>query len=503
MPNPPPSLRLLWTRSPTARALVLAVLVLLLQIPVFLVSGIAREREARRNDVVHAIGEQWGHRQVVTGPWIELPYAVRVQRDEVSVLEWRTLRVLPKTLEAASRIESGVRTRGIFDVPVYAAKIELHGTFDVPELLEAAEVNQDAARLVVGVSDVSALRDAEPLRWNDRPIPFAPGRDAATIEAPVTLARAGTGLGFHVVLHLAGTHGLFVAPAGEESALTMMSEWPHPSFQGQWLPETRTVDVSGFTAEWRVSVLARGFPTAWHDDAAEMRARLEDAAVGVVLATPVDPYAMSGRSTRYAILFFAAVLGVLWVLEVRGRFYLHPLHYLLTSAALCTFHLLIVAFAEHVGFVVAYVLAAGMVTLLLVYYARAALGRAAGAAWVGATCLVIYAYLYVCLANEDHALLFGALGIFAGVAASMVLTRGMTAVQPVLDDDETSGRGPGQPTHDSLVPGVGGRRRGRDATVSGVERALERRTEDAAVEFEASADPRLVDAVDLEHSTGL
>src|SRR5690606_10473787 len=58
VPNPPPSLRLLWTRSPTARALVLAVLVLLLQIPVFLVSGIAREREARRNDVVHAIGEQ-------------------------------------------------------------------------------------------------------------------------------------------------------------------------------------------------------------------------------------------------------------------------------------------------------------------------------------------------------------------------------------------------------------------------------------------------------------
>lgn len=443
VPNPPPSLRLLLMRSPTARALALAVLVLLLQIPVLMVSGIVREREGRRYDVVQTIGEQWGHRQFVTGPWIELPYAVTVvQHDGDTMLEWRTLRFLPQTLAAESNVASGVRTRGIFDVPVFTASIDLRGTFELPEVREASEVNWAGARLVVGISDVSALREAAPLRWNEQRIPFEPGREEASIVAPVVLAPEGATMAFQVTLQLAGTEGLFVAPVGEESVLTMASDWPHPSFQGQWLPDAREVGPSGFSAEWRMNVLARGFPTTWDGTITDMRARLNAAAVGVELASAVDPYAMSARSTRYAILFFAAVLGVLWVMEVRGQFHLHPLHYLLTSAALCTFHLLILAFAEHVGFVVAYALAAGMVTLLIVYYARTALGRASAAALVGATCIAIYAYLYVCLANEDHALLFGALGVFAGVAALMVLTRGMATARPVLDEEAAAEEAP-------------------------------------------------------------
>jgi inner membrane protein len=35
----------------------------------------------------------------------------------------------------------------------------------------------------------------------------------------------------------------------------------------------------------------------------------------------------------------------------------------------------------------------------------------------------VYAYLYVCLRNEDYALLIGSLGVFFGLAVVMALTR--------------------------------------------------------------------------------
>lgn len=421
-------------RSPTLRALALSLLVLFLQIPVLLVGSIAREREGLRDNVLREIGEQWGGAQVVTGPWLEIPYAYTVEKDGEANLQWETLRVLPHELATDAQATSSVRTRGIFGVPVYTARVSLNGSFEVPAILDATEVAWDRARLVLGISDPSAIHDTLPLVWNDVPKPFEPGRESGSIELPVALGHAGTTHTFATALELAGTHGLFVSPAGEQSTLQMSSDWPHPSFQGSWLPDEREVGPAGFSARWTISNLARGFPTEWRGSSDDMRQRLALAAVGAELKTSVDPYVMSARSTRYAILFFAAVLGVLWVLEVRGEFRLHPLHYLLTSAALCTFHLLILAFAEHLGFPVAYMLASGMVTLLIVYYARIALARSSGAAVVGATCLAIYGYLYVCLANEDHALLFGALGVFAGVAALMILTRRMATATPVLDE---------------------------------------------------------------------
>jgi len=156
---------------------------------------------------------------------------------------------------------------------------------------------------------------------------------------------------------------------------------------------------------------------------AAMVDRLRASSVGVALMSSVDHYVMSARSTRYSVLFLLAVFAVVWLLEQRGKLRLHPLQYLLVGAALCCFHLMILAFSEHVGFEVAYLAAAGMVTALVVYYSRTVLGSALRSLVVGCTCLCVYAYLYVCLRNEDYALLIGSLGVFFGLAVVMALTR--------------------------------------------------------------------------------
>jgi inner membrane protein len=45
-----------------------------------------------------------------------------------------------------------------------------------------------------------------------------------------------------------------------------------------------------------------------------------------------------------------------------------------------------------------------------------------GAAVAG-TIAAVYGYLYVLLTNEDYALLLGSIGVFAALAATMLLTR--------------------------------------------------------------------------------
>ena len=91
--------------------------------------------------------------------------------------------------------------------------------------------------------------------------------------------------------------------------------------------------------------------------------------------------------------------------------------------ALSVFFLLLLALAEHIGFRLAYVLAAlALCTLLGVYLAGAMDSPKQGTASSGVFGL-LYGLLYLLVTSDDYALLAGALGLFAVLAAAMVLTR--------------------------------------------------------------------------------
>jgi len=61
--------------------------------------------------------------------------------------------------------------------------------------------------------------------------------------------------------------------------------------------------------------------------------------------------------------------------------------------------------------------------VLIGLYSAAVLRSTLRAVPVGALLGVMYAYLYVTLQAEDYALMFGAVGTFAALAAFMYLTR--------------------------------------------------------------------------------
>lgn len=423
--------------SQMLRLLLIGFLVLLLLIPAAMIGGLVSERRSTRSGAVDEVTAKWGRRQVVIGPALVIPYAHRwteVGKNGQQVVrsETRRLTVLPETLAVRGEIETEVRHRGIFSVPVYRLRLEVSGRFAKPGFsewnVESSEVRWQRAEIGVGISDARAIQEQASLTWNGRAIPFLPGTGAfdeadTGIHAPLDGALSGTTFDFSFPLVLNGSEGVYFVPFGRETGVSLRSNWPDPSFQGNWLPATRTVNDKGFEATWSIPFLGRNYPQAWTSQAAGMADTIEASRFGLDLITPVDEYRMAERSTKYAGLFILLTFAAIWLIEVLGRLRVHPIQYLLVGAAMCLFFLLELALSEHLGFTPAYGAASVAVVGLIASYSLAALKSPGRAGVVGGLVAALYAYLYVLLKNQDYALLIGSIGLFLMLAAVMYLTR--------------------------------------------------------------------------------
>lgn len=421
--------------SPLWRACLLGVLVLLLQIPILLIHGVVSERRTRQQEATREVTSKWGREQSLAGPRIVIPYLEhRSERTSDGELSTRTRvgygHFLAETLSVSGKAETHLRYRGIFEVPVYRLNLELRGSFAEPDFSEwgvrPEDILWDRAHLSVNISDARAIRNAAVLSWNGESLPFHPGSgessgDLPGIHAGLRERLKGRSFDFRFPLELNGSGAVFLAPFGKQTTVNLQSDWPHPSFQGNWLPSERTVTDRGFEATWSIPFLGRGYPQRWTTQTAP--SSTSPSRFGLTLATPVDPYRMVDRSVKYAILFVGLTFITLWLYEVLSGLRIHTLQYLLLGAGMCLFYLLVLSLSEHLGFGPAYVLAAASTVVLLACYSLSVLGKPRGAALMALILGLLYGYLYILLRNQDYALLVGSLGLFLALAVTMVLTR--------------------------------------------------------------------------------
>jgi inner membrane protein len=186
------------------------------------------------------------------------------------------------------------------------------------------------------------------------------------------------------------------------------------------------VASDGFEARWQSGWFARGFPAAWvrgaEDDRA-LKARADASAIGVDLVQPVDVYQQAERAVKYAALFIVLTLAVAFLREITSRLAVHPVQYLFIGFGLCLFYLLLVSLAEHVRFVVAYLVASSATVLLLAWYWSGVLRSWRAGVSMGLALTGLYGYLYLLLRLEDLALVAGATGLFVMLAVIMAMTR--------------------------------------------------------------------------------
>lgn len=437
------------------------------------ISGLVQERQRQRQAAVASVAQSLAGAQTLLGPVVHMActeeWQTREGRDGVVTARREFTRVAPPatlTVDGGNQLEP--RARGLHATQVFTLKTHIRAEWPNLEALKVerehagSRISCGPALIALSVSDARGIRQA-----------------VLQVNGATQTARAGTFMGAYprgvhsplpastdlaaplkaeLELELLGTERLGIVPLGGATQVTLRSNWPHPSFNGQFLPSDRTVTDEGFDASWRVSALSSTAQRAVQNqrplcdgsgerdeptmdsavDAARAAAAVTSASVvsvsgptgsgctetlGVAFIDPSNTYALSHRATRYGLLFIALTFVAVGLFEFLRSLRVHPVQYFLVGAAVSIFFLLLVSLSEHLVFGVAYAVAATGCVLLLTWYASHMLRSWRSGLPFGAGIAALYALLYVLLRLEQTALLVGAVALFAVLALVMLLTR--------------------------------------------------------------------------------
>jgi len=450
-----------------SKTIAIGAVVLLLCLVLGRIDSLVAERSARQEEARRGVEQSMAGAQVLMGPLLarqcteEWEITLGEGKDRRASTDKRefTLTSPPQTLAVVGDARADARYRGLFKINGYAGPIELDAQWSsIAELRPRAEhansrLQCEAPVLMLSVSDVRGLRSAQ-VQVDGQALAVEPGSGHAGypkgLHATLPVARIerdDAPLTAKVSIDLIGTARLSLVPAAGETRWSLRSDWPHPSFGGRFLPATREIGKSGFTAQWSVSSLASAAANELRRGSAQLcsasvpeeepvyRAVARAALAGnsqpaacldllsVDFIDPINPYVLTDRATKYALLFIALTFAGVGLVEVLARRRVHPVQYALVGMALALFYLLLLSLSEHMGFGAAYAVASSACVVLLGFYASHMLGRRASGAAFGAGAALLYGLLWVLLRMEQTALVIGSVMLFAALAAVMTLTR--------------------------------------------------------------------------------
>jgi len=415
---------------------------LLLLIPTWWVYDLINEREIRRDSVVREVSDKWASAQSVSAPVLTVPYKVYVRdaKDKITHWERHLAYFLPDGYTASGEIQTQIRHRSIYNVPVYSTAIKASGTFTSLNLkalkIEESDVLWDEAAIYVSISDVRGVTEQAYFRWNDTTTPFVFGlpanfRTSAGINTPVKLSPEATKTGytFSYQFTIKGTEKLTMIPLARQNNITLTSSWSSPNFDGYILPHENTVNDSGFTAVWKTSDFQSTVPHQWTEPHGKYSDGFSDGSIqnipgcSTTLVFGATDYQVTTRAVKYAITVIGLTFMMFFFIEVLGRKSVHPFQYILIGIALVIFYTLLLSFSEHIPFNASYALAASMTIGLVTLYSSAILHDKKFSALIAATLVLIYGFIFTILKLEDFSLMVGSLGIFCALAIVMYFSR--------------------------------------------------------------------------------
>lgn len=419
----------LWlSASVTVRIFSITVLVLLLMIPNAMIRDIIMERQHTSDAAIQEVSAKWGYGQTVAGPVISVPYLTYTEdKDGEKTYYKHWSHFLPDQLLLDADVSTEKRNRGIYEVVVYSSTMKLNGTFQRPDPaklgIDADKFLFQEAIISMGIPDMRGISEKVSLSFNDTVAEFGPGIPTAEvfktgISVRMPIGEAAT-CKFEINLDLKGSQQLDFVPIGKETLVQLRSDWPHPSFEGSFLPNSPEVRKDGFNASWKVLDLNRNFPQEWKGE----RDGLYSSAFGFKLLMPNDHYQQSMRSAKYAILFISLTFMVFFFMETINKKRIHPIQYILVGLALSIFFVLLLSLSEFIGFNGAYAVGAIATTLLISIYSSGILSSGKLTAFLFGLLTVMYGFIFTILQLEDTALLVGSIGLFIILATIMIWSR--------------------------------------------------------------------------------
>jgi inner membrane protein len=427
----------------------LAILVgFVLTVPLFSVWLLVYDRQNQSEKATSSITLGWGGAQTINGPVLVIPYSATTTETSVengrNVMrthqERRELTLAPERVKAKTEVDPQVRKRSIYQAVVYAARVSGDARFAFPPDIartgvDPAQMDLGKAELRFGLSDARGLGANPQVKADGVPLRLQPGRGTSGGRGFFAWVDASGIGGKPIVVHFdyefRGNQSLSLFPNAGDTEWQVHSSWASPSFVGAFLPDRPQVRSDGFNATYRIGNLGLGRSIVSTSDPADSNetssanaeSEPQPQLAQINLIQPVDPYSQVDRATKYGFLFIGFTFLALLMFDVIGGVSVSPVEYLLMGAALVLFFVLLLAFAEVIGFTPAYLLASAAIAGLNTAYSAAVLGSWRRASFIGALLVGLYAVLYILLSLEDFSLLIGSLLLFAALAGVMYATR--------------------------------------------------------------------------------
>jgi inner membrane protein len=425
-------------RTPGHKFLLTVLLFLLISIPISSVYLLVYSRASQSETAQSSIVEGWGQAQEIAGPYLAIPFSQTVETIDNSGAQPvrraerrdRMLFVAPSATSFDASLDTRKLKRSIYEAVVYNAKVRITGNLAMPPLqalgIDPSTLRMNEAEIRVGVSDAKGFAGSPPaMRIGGRALPLVPGSSLSQTGNSGFTARPGIALAegqqlpFDIAFHVRGNGMLTLIPSAQDTRWKVASNWPSPSFRGGFLPDERQVGAQGFRASGRVGNIALNRPIVSID---EPSIGTSDK-ITIALIDPVDLYDQVSRATKYGFLIVGFTFAALLMFDLVGGVSIAGPSYLLVGAGLVLFFVLLLAFAEVIGFTPAYVLASLAIVGLTASYSAAVLRCWRRGGVIGGMLLALYAILYGLLSLEAYSLLIGSLLIFAALAAMMYFTR--------------------------------------------------------------------------------
>lgn len=445
-------------RTPGFKLFLAIVVAGALVIPLFSIWLLVYDRQSQQRDATSSITAGWGGPQTMAGPLLVIPYRANVTETVVqngqSVSRTsqvtKELTLAPETAELSTDLKPDIRKRSIYEAVVYHAAVTGRARFVLPVDLarsgvDPTQMDLSRAELRFGLSDPRGLGANPRVSAGGHVLAMLPGSGSSGGRGFFAWLDVNglTSLPLQVdfVYDFRGNASLSLAPQAGDTRWTVKSTWSSPSFGGDFLPAGRNVGHTGFRAMYRVgnlalghSLVSTGDPGSSNlvDKAPAVMPTTTDAApdhgdavqvASISLIQPVDLYSQVNRATKYGFLFIGFTFLALLMFDVIGGVRVSTVEYLLMGVALVLFFVLLLAFAEVIGFTPAYVLASAAIAGLNTAYSAAVLGSWRRASFIGALLVALYAVLYILLSLEAYSLLIGSLLLFAALAGVMYATR--------------------------------------------------------------------------------
>lgn len=427
-------------QSTTAKIIMVGLLTLLLLIPLQYVKSLISERSLLQEQVSNEITNKVGGSVYFYGPILKVPYRVS---EEVPYTDNATKKVVYKTtthteyayffpneLKADANVKTEPKYRNNYESAVFNAKMNFKGNYTSPDFskrnVAPENIIWDKASIIIRTNNIKSIKGSVNIALNGKAYAFEPIANneqdtITTLETPSVNLQGNFAapMKFSMDVDYGGSEHLSIVPIGKITEAKMASNWHTPKFDGNFLPENKTVTDKGFNASWRVSHLNRPFVQQYFEKLPDLGKYSFD--VGFLI--PVDEYQKNERASKYGFLVIGLTFLIFFLIQTISKISIHIFQYTMIGLALIMFYTLLISITEHSSFRLAYIIAGVSVVVMITLYSMSILKNRKFPMFIAASLTGLYAFIYVIIQLESYALLAGSIGLFLILGAVMYFSR--------------------------------------------------------------------------------